>query len=119
VARDVKTLAKELNRPVVLLAQTSRKGGEGNTEISLDMGRGSGAIEEAADFVIGLFQAEKNGSLFETDEPEYDLIAKILKNRKGGRGSAWKLDLDPRNLRLGLEAEPWKPAKKRGRGADL
>lgn len=115
VARDVKTLAKDLTLPVVLLAQTSRKGGEGNTEISLDMGRGSGAIEESADFVIGLFQVEReNDCPFDPDEPEYDVIAKVLKNRKGARGSMWKLTLDPKNLRLGHEAEPWKAKKSKG-----
>jgi hypothetical protein len=119
LARDVKTLAKELSLPVVLLTQTSRKAGSGETELTLDMGRGSGAIEEGADFVIGLFQSEKNNPLFQTDDPQYDLVAKILKNRKGPKNSMWKLDLDPKTLRLGHEAEPWTPPKRQRKGDDL
>jgi hypothetical protein len=112
LARDVKTLAKELNLPIVLIAQTSRRAGSGEIEITLDMARDSGAIEEGADFVIGLFQSEKDNPLFKTDEPEYDLIAKILKNRKGPINSRWKLSLNPRTLTFGHEAEPWTPPKK-------
>jgi len=51
-------MAKALNIPVVLVSQVSRKGGDGDIEISMEMGRGSGAIEEAADFVLGLWQVE-------------------------------------------------------------
>jgi replicative DNA helicase len=119
LARDVKTLAKELSLPVVLLTQASRKAGSGETELTLDMGRGSGAIEEGADFVIGLFQSEKNNPSSQNDDPEYDLVAKILKNRKGPKNSMWKLDLDPKTLRLGHEAEPWTLPKKQRKGDDL
>jgi replicative DNA helicase len=113
LARDIKNLAKKINLPIVVLAQTSRKAGSGEVEISLDMGRGSGAIEEAADFVLGMFQIEKEKLMIEGDELEYELICKILKNRKGSKGSRWKLDLDPTNLRIGAEAEKWEPPKKR------
>lgn len=119
LARGIKGLAKEINLPVILLTQVSRKGGSGETEITLDMGRDSGAIEEAADFVIGLFQSEKGNPLFEASDPEYDLIAKILKNRKGPKNSMWKLSLDPSTLRLGHEAEAWTPPKKNSRRIDL
>ena len=40
ISRDVKTLAKLLNLPVIVLSQTSRKGGAGETEINMDFGRG-------------------------------------------------------------------------------
>jgi hypothetical protein len=119
LARGVKSLAKEINLPIILLTQSSRKGGSGQTEVTLDMGRDSGAIEEAADFVIGLFQSEKNNSPLETEDPEYDLIAKILKNRKGTVNSMWKLTLDPKTLRLGHDAEPWTPPKRNSRREDL
>lgn len=107
LARDCKTMAKELNLPVIVLCQTSREGGgDGDKEITLSAGRGSGAIEEAADFVIGLFQ---DGD---------DLIAKILKNRKGPKGMRFKLDLDPSNFRIGHEATTWEPPKKNTRERD-
>jgi replicative DNA helicase len=100
LSRECKVMAKEINLPVIVLAQTSRKAGSGDIEVNLDMGRGSGAIEESADFVLGLFQ---NGK---------DLICKILKNRKGTKGSCWKLDLDPSNLRIGRESSRWQPKGK-------
>jgi replicative DNA helicase len=115
LARNCKRLAKLLDIPVIVIAQTSRKAGSGDVEISLDMGRGSGAIEESADFVLGLFQAERVLLSTEDDEPEYDLVCKVLKNRKGPKGSRWKLDLNPANLRIGPDAESWEPPKKRRR----
>ena len=51
LSTGLKSTAKLLNIPAIVLAQVNRKGGGGTNEISLDMGRGSGAIEEAADFV--------------------------------------------------------------------
>jgi len=99
----LKSTAKLLNIPVIVLAQVNRKGGGGTNEISLDMGRGSGAIEEAADFVLGLWQAG--------DEDEKELICKILKNRKGSVGSRWRLDLIPQTLQIGSNAEKYEPPK--------
>jgi len=104
LAKNLKTMAKKLNVPVIVLSQTSRRGGSGDVELTMDMGRGSGAIEEAADFVLGLYQDGK------------ELICKILKNRKGASGSRWRLDLDPTNLRIGHWAEEWTPKAKEGKG---
>jgi len=104
LSMGLKSTAKLLNIPVIVLAQVNRKGGGGTNEISLDMGRGSGAIEEAADFVLGLWQAEN-------DTGEKDLICKILKNRKGPVGSCWKLDLIPQTLQIGADAEKYESPK--------
>jgi replicative DNA helicase len=105
VAKGIKGIAKRLNIPVLMLSQVSRKGGDGEVEISLDMGRGSGAVEEAADFVLGLWQAERPQVMCTTDErTEYDLVCRILKNRKGPKGSRWKLDIDAQTLRFGTSA---------------
>ena len=115
LSQDTKTMAKMINLPVILLAQTSRKGGSGYTEITLADPRGSGAIEENCDFMLGLWQAEKEKGPQESimnPEPEYDLICRILKNRKGSVMSTWKLDLDANTLRIGPEAEAYKVAKK-------
>ena len=100
IARSVKEVAKLLDLPIILLSQTSRKGGTGDTEIDLDMGRGSGAIEENADFVLGLWQDHD------------DLICKIIKNRKGSKGTRIKLDLNPETLTIGSESEIWIPPRK-------
>lgn len=114
LARDLKTCAKALNLPMVVLAQVSRnKGGGGETELDLTAARGSGVIEEAADFLLALFQEEKTESF---TEPEYDLICKILKNRKGPKNSAWVLDLSPGSLQLRDEAVPYIRRIKNDRG---
>ena len=101
LARGVKDLAKFTNVPVIDLVQTSRKAGTGETEIEMDMGRGSGAIEEAADFVLGLFTPE-----------EGKVVCKVLKNRKGRKGKCWSLDLNTNTFKIGPEAEEWEAPKK-------
>lgn len=101
LARGIKDLAKFLNVPVVDLVQTSRKAGTGETEIEMDMGRGSGAIEEAADFALGLFVPE-----------EGKVVCKALKNRKGQKGQCWVLDLNVNTFKIGADAETWKPQPK-------
>ena len=116
LSTGTKDLAKMLNIPVVLLGQVSRKGGAGETEVTLDMGRDSGAIEEGADFVLGLWRQSQRVLPVESgSEPRYDLICRILKNRKGPPGSYWKLNLDPTTLRIGSKAEPWEPPKEKSR----
>ncbi|MDA9762206.1 primase C-terminal domain-containing protein [Desulfobacterales bacterium] len=107
LAVGMKHTAKLLNLPVIVLSQVSRKGGNGDTEISLDMGRGSGAIEEGADFVLGLWQNDLSNQIVEHKQ----LICKILKNRKGPAGSSWILDLDRKTFRIGPEARPYTPPK--------
>jgi replicative DNA helicase len=111
IAKGLKRLAKAINLPVVVLSQVSRKGGDGEIEISLDMGRGSGQIEEGADFVLGLWQLEKP----EIEGPGYDLICRILKNRKGPKGKRFILDLDPPTLRFSGEAVEYTPPKTKKR----
>ncbi len=93
IARGVKDLAKDVNLPIVLLSQTSRKGGSGDVEITLDSGRGSGAIEEGADFVLGMWQREVN--------EETELVCAVLKNRKGKKGGKYVLEIFPEYMRFG------------------
>ena len=108
IARGSKDLAKFLNIPVVVLSQINRSGEDGSVEVNLQMGRGSGAIEEAADFMLGLWK-----------EDDF-LIAKILKNRKGAPGSKWVLELDSSCFFIGPNATEYIPVKpiKRKRRAD-
>jgi replicative DNA helicase len=109
ISKGTKMLAKRLNLPIVILSQVSRKGGDGEVEISLDMGRGSGAIEESADVVFGLWTQEKVAC--GDDGQEYDLILRILKNRKGQKGSRWVLDIDAKSFQFGNTATEYKPTK--------
>lgn len=123
LARDIKSMAKLLNLPLIVLTQASRKGGAGEKEISLDHARDSGAIEEGADFMLGLWQQERPRSeaaeIVEPGNREYDLVCKILKNRKGPKNSRWILDLDPNNFRIGPDAREYETSQgKKNRGYD-
>jgi len=117
VAREVKQMAKLLNLPVIMLCQTSRKGGEGEREITLDMARDSGAIEESADTILGLYQVESTSRIAVGEtSPMYDLICKILKNRKGPRNLNYRLSMNPETFELGPDAEPYTPPAWSGAG---
>ena len=77
VARQLKTLAKVTNAAVMMLSQVSRKAGDGTEPITLEHGRDSGAIEEGADFLIGMWR---------DDTVENLIHAQLLKARRGGSG---------------------------------
>ena len=85
LARLLKKLAKELDIALLYLHQTSRAGGTGAQEISLDMGRDSGVIEEAADFIIGMWRPDMLKAETQ-DSDEEKMVISLLKNRKGRVG---------------------------------
>jgi len=106
-------LAKALNIPVIILSQLSRKGGDGSEEVFLDQARGSGVIEEAGDTIIGMWSKIEDDATCTRTE----LVAKILKARKGKIGSCWSLDIDPKYFRFGTSAVKWErpqPRKQQG-----
>lgn len=104
-AIETKNLAKSLNVPVVLLSQTSRAYAPGNKrEMEADAAKGSGDIEAAADFMLGLWQTEGR------------LLLKILKNRNGPAGNIFEIGLDRSCLRFG-ECKPYE--RKAGKELDL
>jgi hypothetical protein len=107
IAKGMKSTAKLINLPLIALCQTSRKGGTGHQEISMDMARDSGAVEESADFCLGLWQNDLSDAIVEHKQ----LICKILKNRKGPAGSSWILDMDPKTFKLGTDARAYTPPK--------
>jgi len=110
LAKGMKSTAKLLGVPVLVVCQTSRKGGTGQQEISMSMARDSGAVEESADFILGLWQNDLSDAIVE----HLELICKILKNRKGPAGSSWILDMDPKTFKLGKEARPYSPESAKG-----
>lgn len=117
VAKGTKVMAKALNIPIIMLCQTNRQGSQGTTEITMDMGRGSGAIEEASDFLLGMWKElipvedAVNRSVVATIP---NLICKILKNRKGPDGSKWRLEIEPEYFKIGAGAELVVDAKSKG-----
>ncbi|HHV62350.1 MAG TPA: AAA family ATPase [Firmicutes bacterium] len=82
LAKLLKRLAKELDVALIYLHQTSRAGRTGAEPVTLDMARDSGVVEEACDFVLGLWRPD-----IEKQEahksPEEELKVALLKNRKG------------------------------------
>jgi len=78
ISRDLKALAREHDCPVLVLSQLSRKSEYRSDQhpILSDL-RDSGAIEQDADVVIGLFRDRDH----EADDPFMDID--VIKNRQG------------------------------------
>lgn len=78
ITRPLKSLAKELKIPVILLSQLNRGGEHAPTLTSL---RESGAIEQDADVVILLHSPDSS-------RPEF-ICAEVAKQRNGPRGKVY------------------------------
>jgi len=93
IARGLKQIAKDKHVAILVAAQLSRAAGDGSEPVGMEMIRDSGAIEEAADFVIGCWRPGEAKGLeyIEQSDLENTIRAKLLKNRKGKKGR--ELDL--------------------------
>ncbi len=109
LAREIKRIAKRHHVRIVLLCQVSREGGNGGEPIAMGMARDSGAIEESADYLIGLWRPELYeyrgfGTHAYTDEEKEALkgmlIWKLLKHRNGPAPLEFKLRFETPSLRL-------------------
>lgn len=96
-AQAIKHMAKELDVAVISLAQVNRKGGAGTEELSMDMIRDSGQVEEASDFILGMWRPDMKEN---EAKPEDKLRIKILKNRKGPAGIVHDLKFLKKWLRV-------------------
>lgn len=84
IIQDLKTMAKNLNIIVIILVQLSRKAGEGAEEVKLDMARDSGAIEENSDFIIGVWNPERQSKKEEGLMLMKDTRSlRLIKNKRG------------------------------------
>lgn len=81
-SKAVKAMAKDLDCPVVLLAQVNREGSQRKRPQMSDL-KGSSAIEEDADQVILMSRPGIMGE----DEPDEKTILDIVKHRGGATGS--------------------------------
>jgi replicative DNA helicase len=101
-AIEVKRLAKRLGIAIMLLSQISRKDGvDGGSDVSLESARDSGMVEEAADFLLGLWRPclKKGLSKEEYDLKEPQMRGRLLKNRRG-RAFEWNFQLNTSNLQI-------------------
>jgi len=89
IAKQVKALAKRQNIRIILLCQTSREGEDGTVPVKLHHLRDSGAIEESADWVLGLWHSK---------DEAHRLHAEMLKTRHGERGKRFDFVNEGLNL---------------------
>lgn len=114
LSADIKSMAKEMQVPVILLGQVHRGyAASKGVEIEMDAAKGGGDIEAGADFMLGMWAKDER------------LFAKLLKNRNGASGDRWEIDIDRETLRFlsatpyhGDEAIPEQDSKSRRRKKD-
>jgi replicative DNA helicase len=82
ISRGIKGLARELNIPIIVLAQLNRKPEEGNHEPALHHLRESGSIEQDADIVMLLSRKSEK----EEGETTFKAQLHIAKQRNGPTG---------------------------------
>ncbi len=88
ISRELKSLAKELDIPIIALSQLSRQvESRTNKKPLMSDLRDSGAIEQDADIIMMLYRPEYYGSETETvSEYEGQTILCVEKNRNGATG---------------------------------
>lgn len=92
-ARMLKTFAKARDIALLVLCQVHRGSGEEeSTPLTIHSARESGAIEESADFLLGLYVKEEK------------LAIQVLKNRKGQKGE-FLLNFDRQSMRISQDSE--------------
>lgn len=94
----LKGLAKELRIPIIAPHQVNRGVKDGEA-FSSDAGRGSGVIEETADFMMAIWSAD-NQLGRNPEEKNGQLVMEILKSRHGGRGQKLKIQFAPLTLAM-------------------
>src|SRR5262249_34972394 len=102
VARELKNLAKRHRVAVVTLCQVNREGGSGGEPIALTMASETGVIEEAADYVLGIWRPDLKDGL--SKEERVDLRGqfkvRVLKSRNGPRNKTVTLRFADTTLRI-------------------
>jgi len=97
-SRAFKAMAKEIAMPILVVSQSHRgmEGDDGSRPITLSSARGSGAIEESADVILGMYRPK----LHEEDGlPTMTVAIQVVACRKGRPGEAW-YQVDRRSLRI-------------------
>src|SRR5262249_44832465 len=102
VARELKNFAKRHRVALVVLCQVDREGGTGGEPITLKMGRDSGAIEEAADYLLGIWRPELREGIDKQERAGVrgEFKVRVLKNRSGAAYKTITLHFEPTTLRI-------------------
>lgn len=84
LAIGLKQVAKECELAVLVIVQVNRAGKDGHEEVTMDMARDSGQIEEAMDYMVGMWRSDEH----EVGKKlgYYKVRCQINKNRKGESG---------------------------------
>jgi hypothetical protein len=108
VARGIKQLAKRHRVAVLLACQVDREGGNGGTPIDLKAARDSGAIEEAADYLLGCWRPSLNDALPKEERRarRREFVIRVLKNRSGPSPRTVTLHFDATSLRISSPVVP-------------
>ncbi len=111
-AKELKRLAKRHQVGVVCLCQVGREGESGGEPITLRSARDSGVVEEAADYLLGIWRPELSDKLTKEDRATKrgEFKVRVLKNRSGPAPKTVTLRFDTTSLRVTPPAETETPA---------
>ncbi len=104
IARELKNLAKRKKTAVITLSQTTKQN-DTNSELNLGSARDSGVVDEASDFVIGLWKEKEQSEFDQFNEMQLG----ILKNRNGFTGTI-SIKMNRKNLVFSANDKKKKPA---------
>lgn len=98
-AMTLKGMAKSSRTVVISPGQVNRSADLGKP-IDLDSARDSGAIEETADFLMGLWNPDQAQQEDASIQPQGRIRLGLLKSRHGGAGRIFNLQYDPLTLAI-------------------
>lgn len=93
---DAKAIAKERQIVMIIPHQGNRQSDFGK-ELSPDQGRGSGAVEETSDVMLGLWAPDQMVGV-DNAQQKRRLHLKIMKSRDGGVGTKFEMQFAPLTL---------------------
>lgn len=108
ISRALKGLAKELDVPIVALAQLSRRGEErASRRPQMADVRDSGEVEQDADVIIGLYRDE----VYQPQSPYVGVAELILLKQRNGPIGRVYVSWDGPTARFGDMPEDWTPPR--------